>query len=120
MGSGYTPLVFSQIIIGVSLAAMYVTSSASIESYSYDPSPLFAYGQHKLFPSPFWIRAGRPSSYYGDDASIRSKTWVGRFRGRRHSAVAVPDVEKNGFDSTQSLINSQQSPTTPKSKPLQS
>ncbi|PAV23752.1 hypothetical protein PNOK_0082000 [Pyrrhoderma noxium] len=104
MGSGYTPLVFSQIIIGVSLAAI----------------PLFAYGQHKLFPSPFWIRAGRPSSYYGDDASIRSKTWVGRFRGRRHSAVAVPDVEKNGFDSTQSLINSQQSPTTPKSKPLQS
>lgn len=33
---------------------------------------------------PFYRPQRRPASLLGDDASIRSRTWVGKFRGRRH------------------------------------
>ncbi|EJD02139.1 uncharacterized protein FOMMEDRAFT_168671 [Fomitiporia mediterranea MF3/22] len=97
-GTGYKPLISSQIIMIITIAVI----------------PIFAYAQHKFFPRPFRVSRHRPSSFLGDDASIRSRTWIGRIRGRKHSPIppsADPNSDKNA--STQALVTNVDVPNSP-------
>ncbi|KAI5122195.1 hypothetical protein M0805_002684 [Coniferiporia weirii] len=87
MGTGYSPPISTQVIMGVTIASILV----------------FGFLQHKLFPGPFRNKTHRPSSIFSDDASIRERSWFQRLTGRRGNKPAVADPEKES-DSTCALV----------------
>lgn len=69
--NGYKPPVSTQIMLGVSLALMYVTSfPVPVQNKTYRlmrASPVLAYAQHRIFKHPF-SRKRRPDSEIGDSS----------------------------------------------------
>ncbi|KAH8117129.1 hypothetical protein DFH11DRAFT_1505886, partial [Phellopilus nigrolimitatus] len=81
---GYKPPISTIVIIAVSIAV----------------TPLFAYGQHKLFPRPFWKHTRRPS----DASSIRPVGWLARFRGMGGTNDTTLEEEKDNSESACALV----------------
>ncbi|KAL5532899.1 hypothetical protein ACEPAF_4673 [Sanghuangporus sanghuang] len=87
LGNGYQPPISTIVIMAVTLALI----------------PIFSFAQHKIFPQPFRKARHRPASLLGDDASVRSRTWIGKFRGRTHPRPN-PSIMIDEPPSTQALV----------------
>ncbi|KAL5490057.1 hypothetical protein ACEPAI_4890 [Sanghuangporus weigelae] len=87
LGNGYKPPMSTIVIMAVTLALI----------------PIFSFAQHKIFPRPFHKARHRPASLLGDDASVRSRTWIGKIRGRT-TPRPNPSIITDDPASTQALV----------------